>query len=747
MAAYATDIFGRRPTTFGDGETPLSPTINRSNTAASMPYATTIHHKQTLTAMTKRLLFTFIILYCCCTASAAGKRKNALLAVQPSESRRTNGTASNDSNTYLYDLMVDLITINGDKIKPSSKSSKPPSQSPVTTQVPSLVRVDDDNFLDDNILDDNPVNVPTFLTTLPNEIDELSIDEATSIPTASTTIGLPTSNPTMLVTTIAPSLHPSIESTLIPDSSPSPSIIEISIPTYNTTTVLSTAPNTTPSIDATLYPTSNVIATSKYSYDDDGAFSRPSASPTDSSIPTKSKASKAPVTTEVSISECPKQFNSSTEYHEFDMVSMRSIIYKCKKWPEDAYCNTFEPGSKYSDHGWIVEGPCITPTPTLSPAVREKETNQLLNSIAPTESPTFDEDTATYSPTDGVHSVTISTTLIATSNNSADETSADTEDEDVLSVGLPRIICDISFSQNLAHKFEDKHILLVAMSNTIFSILDTHLSTDIAGIFLSVQVSINSSGNETAAAMHRLKADFTGNVSFSFDDDAPSEEELVHLLLSHFSIEEFTKRLESPLMTLRAASTQDQIVKVNSVFFFDNDMLLPVGATSSHEGSLTSTKGETTIESANLQLAVSVFVLTAVGFALAMILFVAHSKRIDFYYEDDTVLPQPTTSSNQAVAATTPKNDVSDPEVEVSTRKRNPYFGGIDSLSDISSLSESPYTDRSISVQDIAPATPSLGIVAPNHRYIACARTPYTDDYSLNGEKEWRMRSCMLETP
>lgn len=670
--------------------------------------------------MTNKLLYvTLVLLYFCAPVEAASKKKDALLSAPSSLTKQNDVSASNDSNTYLYDLMVDLITINGEKVTPSSKASKPPSRNPTATQVPSVVLVDkgdddDDNFLDDNFLDDNPVR--TTSTNAPSSVQTVSPSlDARPIPSDSTMTSVPTSN-TSSASTTAPTLNSTTESS---SSLPSP------MPVLATS--VASASN---SSDVVLKPSRAPIGLH-------------------SSSPIKSKASKSPATIDIAIIECPQQFNSSAKYQQFDVVSMESIIYKCKPWPNDAYCNSFEPGSKYSDHGWTIEGPCVTFSPSPSPTVETSAEPSLSpSSSIPTDSPTADQD-ITHSPTAvSVESVTVFPTPVPTTNSSAVASQAPSKGNDVLSVDLPRIICDISLSPHLAPKFQQKHVLLVAMTNTLFNILDVHLSNDVAGISLSVQVAINSNGNETSATMMRLKADFTGSVSFSLDDDrVPAESDLVNILLSHFSIEEFTKRLTSPLKTTRA-SIQDSVVKVNSVFFFEDGMLLPAGA-NHYSASSSPTSEEATLETANnIQVAVGVFVLTAVGFALVMILFVAHSKRIDFEYEDETVLPDAAPTSNKANAVATPqKKENSDAEIQVKTRKRNPYFGGIDSLSDLSSLSESPYTDRLTSSQDIAPTAPSLGIAAPSYRYFAGTRTPYVDDASMGDDKEWRMRSHMLETP
>jgi hypothetical protein len=190
------------------------------------------------------------------------------------------------------------------------------------------------------------------------------------------------------------------------------------------------------------------------------------------------------------------------------------------------------------------------------------------------------------------------------------ESSPGSKNDDVLSVNLPKIICDISLSPILVPSFEQKHILLVAMTNTIYNIFDMHLNKglyDISGISLSV--SVNKNNNQSVTSMIRLKADFTGTASFSLRG-APSERDLVDILLRHFSIDEFTRRLIPPSKTRAADPIQEPVLKVNSVFFsLEDGMLVRVGAIYDPvSSSPTLTSG--TLENANMQVAVGVLFLT-----------------------------------------------------------------------------------------------------------------------------------------
>ena len=65
---------------------------------------------------------------------------------------------------------------------------------------------------------------------------------------------------------------------------------------------------------------------------------------------------------------CPKAFSASVAFKARDMVSVGSIVYECKPWPNSSYCNQHVPGSCYSKLGWTVLGHCSgSMAPTASP--------------------------------------------------------------------------------------------------------------------------------------------------------------------------------------------------------------------------------------------------------------------------------------------------------------------------------------------------------------------------------------------
>jgi len=76
---------------------------------------------------------------------------------------------------------------------------------------------------------------------------------------------------------------------------------------------------------------------------------------------------------------CPSAWSASkTDYEEGDAVSLtvsstpeRTVVYKCKAWPQTGYCNQgsgFKPGTKYGKMAWELVGHCDgTISPTLAP--------------------------------------------------------------------------------------------------------------------------------------------------------------------------------------------------------------------------------------------------------------------------------------------------------------------------------------------------------------------------------------------
>ena len=74
----------------------------------------------------------------------------------------------------------------------------------------------------------------------------------------------------------------------------------------------------------------------------------PSASPAFSSL--------------LDVGGCPLDYASNGGYEAGDKVSMggngvEKIVYECKTFPNDGYCNQYEPGH-WSKLGWMLVGYC-----------------------------------------------------------------------------------------------------------------------------------------------------------------------------------------------------------------------------------------------------------------------------------------------------------------------------------------------------------------------------------------------------
>ena len=67
---------------------------------------------------------------------------------------------------------------------------------------------------------------------------------------------------------------------------------------------------------------------------------------------------------------CPEAFSSSNTYEEGDKVEANGLVYKCRAWPNSAWCNSvgYEPGDDSSADAWEVLGYCEgSIAPTASP--------------------------------------------------------------------------------------------------------------------------------------------------------------------------------------------------------------------------------------------------------------------------------------------------------------------------------------------------------------------------------------------
>lgn len=67
---------------------------------------------------------------------------------------------------------------------------------------------------------------------------------------------------------------------------------------------------------------------------------------------------------------CPDAYDSTATYEESDKVEMNGLVYKCRAWPNSAWCSMdgYEPGSDNSADAWTILGYCDgTISPTASP--------------------------------------------------------------------------------------------------------------------------------------------------------------------------------------------------------------------------------------------------------------------------------------------------------------------------------------------------------------------------------------------
>ncbi|KAL7515088.1 hypothetical protein ACHAXN_013046 [Cyclotella atomus] len=68
---------------------------------------------------------------------------------------------------------------------------------------------------------------------------------------------------------------------------------------------------------------------------------------------------------------CPDEYASGTTYEENDKVALKGIVYKCRSWPNSAWCSMagYEPDVVNSADAWTRQGYCDgTISPTTAPA-------------------------------------------------------------------------------------------------------------------------------------------------------------------------------------------------------------------------------------------------------------------------------------------------------------------------------------------------------------------------------------------
>eukprot|EP00985_Skeletonema_marinoi_P018977 scaffold10744_cov162-Skeletonema_marinoi.AAC.2 len=375
---------------------------------------------------------------------------------------------------------------------------------------------------------------------------------------------------------------------------------------------------------------------------------------------------------------------------------------------EASHIASFVPSQVPSQH--ITQSPSASVDDTLTKAVTS----------VPSSFVADDQDTTT-SPTPPEHDPN-------TSHNA------------ISSVDTPQIICDISLSSSMVENFEQTHVLLVVMTKSIHDIFESHLSKesyDLKGI--SLHLSTEKSQADSSSPTLRLHASFTGKASFSHF--APTQSELIELLLLHFDVSEFNDRLKFPL---RLRTLVEPVV-VNSVFFTVEDGTLvnagykTAAIASSHDGK------EAVLTVPQIQIITLSFIVAALPFVfvasvLLMLRYIDGGEEVyleaDDECADDSVKPEveevsPDTAEigDSGTAAIEPGLKV-EIDVPLTPSARVPLSDISESHSEWSSISGSIYNDDDYTRDIESPAnikTGPLGITAAGRHYRRKG-TPYAYD-------------------
>ena len=375
-------------------------------------------------------------------------------------------------------------------------------------------------------------------------------------------------------------------------------------PTYTPTeaddTILSSSP--TLSIDAE-------VVTSHLHVNNDEESYFPTYSP--SEVSTKSPAGLSSNYTSISSNSitsnhgrlCPQEFDTSIEYKGGDTVSIKRsrqcrakrchVEYKCKPWPESAYCNLIVPGKRGSNKGWLKLGRCFDASGVNDVSLNSTEVegqgqgNEDNGEEDAASSPTGESTTGQEPPHYQENEDGSLPTPSPLAHDQVSSSHQDNEDSDIqtisieetttgvvddsIRVPLPRIIADITLSSSLSEEFEQKHILSEAMTNMIYNLFGIYISPslyDLVGISLSVDMKQNSNQSD-AESTTRIHAYFDGEALFSLVG-APTKSDLITLLIRYFDIDEFNQRLVTSVGGRRRLSSDQEdsvVVKVNSIFF------------------------------------------------------------------------------------------------------------------------------------------------------------------------------------
>lgn len=530
------------------------------------------------------------------------------------------------------------------------------------------------------------------------------------------------------------------------------------IPTLYKTSFLTPTP-TWPTI---ISPTDSAKPVEKEAYESHAIALFPSQVPSEAvgTTPSPSGATSSVPSAASDDQDCPKLFDESAFYVEGDVISTQGplycrskgcrVIYKCSS--PTLQCNIVVPGKDYSEQGWVKVGNCGR----LS---MEEEQTTTAASDVPSSFSTLQDQVAVHQDVEESHLEDEATSRPSSHPTewhlgftptlpTQSEHDYDSVQNSGLSVDLPRIICDISLSSSLTNRFEQEHILLVVMTRIVYDIFELHLSKemyDLTGVSLSVttkkKLDGDGSDESDAPSTIRLHAFFTGTASFS--RSAPTQSDLIEVLLLHFSVDEFQHRLNFPLR-LR---TFDDPVKVNSVFFTLEDgslvnagyknekeeLALPVAA--SDEGE------EVSLSAHQVQIITIAITMVAMPFAFAAIYLIVLKNMDDeeevVYQEADDeassnesppedeegVPPAPAATvvdTNESAAATA-KVEINIPSTPSSAMM--PLSDISESQSEWSSISDSFHYTMELE----SPAKVGLGIAAAGSYHYHQKGTPYVD--------------------
>ena len=549
-----------------------------------------------------------------------------------------------------------------------------------------------------------PSSMPTMITYNPTAlvggdvIGTLATDVPTSTPTAMLENGKDSSRIEGHDVSSSPSSVPSAYSTF-PNQTSS---------LTPTTDVVEQLYSPTPSSITTAFSTnSTVLAEKEHS------------TPTPSPIPPTNQQ------------ECPELFDKAAFYLEGDIISTKGplfcrskvcrIIYKCHI---ESFCNVVTPGKEYSDEGWLEIGRCGNDAKFNEGIDLELEEEQDIG-VIPSSHPT-----KWYF---GVNPAMVTT---------PEEDNQDKLHSIITSVKIPSIICDISLASSLAKDFEQTQVLLVVMTKSIYGIFESYLSNELGLTGISLNVSTENS--TLSSSTTRVQAFFTGTASFSHF--APTQSELIDLLLLHFDVAEFNHELEFPL---RLRTLGYPSVKVNSVFVtLEDGSIVNAGYKNVEERTLPPNAQDRNagLSMRNVQIITVALVVVALPFVLVATVLVVlrynDEHEMDYIEADDESIPAqdsvkhdveedpPAPTNNEETELNDPVTTTIEPSVEIeidvplSPISRAPLSDISESQSEWSSISGSLHDCYIRDIESPSNIKTGLGISAAGH-HVCEKKSPY----------------------